>query len=89
MSKTRKVEIFSAGCPLCEETIQLVKSLACPSCEVQILDMNAPEAAARAKDLGIQTIPAVAIDGKLAACCSGGKGPNEADLRAAGLGTAL
>ncbi len=89
MSKTRKVEIFSAGCPLCEETIQLVKSLACPSCEVQILDMNAPEAAARAKDLGIQTIPAVAIDGNLAGCCSGGKGPNEADLRAAGLGTAL
>jgi hypothetical protein len=30
----REVEVFTAGCPLCEETVNLVKSLACPNCEL-------------------------------------------------------
>src|SRR5262245_4132950 len=30
----RKVEVFSAGCPACVETIELVKRVACPSCEI-------------------------------------------------------
>lgn len=47
--------------------------------------MKDSEAAARAKELGIRSIPAVAIDGKLADCCAG-RGPDEAALRAAGLG---
>jgi hypothetical protein len=28
---TRKIEVFSAGCPLCEDAVKLVNSLACPS----------------------------------------------------------
>jgi hypothetical protein len=39
----------------------------------------------RAKSLGIHSVPAVVIDGTLAACCAG-RGPDEATLRAAGLG---
>jgi hypothetical protein len=38
----RKVEVFSAGCPACEPVVELVKSIACPSCEVQVLDMKEP-----------------------------------------------
>ena len=34
MSARRKVEVFSAGCPACKETIELVNRVACPSCEV-------------------------------------------------------
>lgn len=45
----RKIEIFSAGCPACEPTVQLVKSIACPSCDVHVLDMNKPDAVAKAK----------------------------------------
>lgn len=41
--------------------------------------------ATRAKGLGIRAVPAVVIDGKLADCCTG-RGPEEATLRAAGLG---
>ena len=84
----RKVEVFSAGCSCCEETIALVKQIACSSCEVTIQDMQQPEIAARAKQLGVRSVPAVAIDGKLAGCCSG-RGPQEAALRAAGLGVSL
>jgi predicted DsbA family dithiol-disulfide isomerase len=47
--------------------------------------MNRAEVALRAKALGVRSVPAVVIDGKLAACCQG-QGPDEATLRAAGLG---
>jgi len=70
-----------AACPACEETVALVNRVACSSCEVSVLDMSQPEVAERAKSLGIQSVPAVAIDGKLASCCTG-HGPDEATLQA-------
>jgi glutaredoxin 3 len=88
MPNMRKVEIFSAGCACCHETIALVKKIACPSCEVTIHDMTKREIAERAKHLGVRSVPAVVIDGKLAGCCAG-RGPEEATLRTAGLGVAL
>jgi glutaredoxin 3 len=88
MEQKRKVEVFTAGCPACEPTVQLVKSIACPSCDVQVLDMHRPEVAAKAKQYGVTRVPAVAINGKLAGCCAG-TGPDEATLRAEGLGVPL
>ncbi len=85
MTAKRKIEIFSAGCPACADTIELVNRVACPSCEVSVLDMNRADVAARAKSLGVRSVPAVAIDGRLADCCAG-RGPQESVLRAAGLG---
>ena len=85
MTARRKIEVFSAGCALCEDTVEMVQNAACSSCEVIILDMNRPETAARARELGVQSVPAVAIDGVLAACCVG-RGVDEETLRAAGLG---
>ena len=88
MSTLRHIEIFSAGCSVCEDTITLVKQLACPSCEITILDMKDQPASTRAKTLGIRTIPAVVIDGQPAECC-GERGPSERFLQAAGIGTLL
>lgn len=85
MADKRKVEVFSAGCPACEETVALVKGIHCPSCDVTVLDMNDPAVAQRARGLGIRSIPAVVIDGRLADCCQG-RGPDEASLRAPGVG---
>ncbi|HFQ81907.1 MAG TPA: hypothetical protein ENK33_11125 [Desulfobacterales bacterium] len=84
----RKIEVFSAGCPLCEETIEMVNRLSCSSCQTEIVDMKDVKGAARARELNIRTVPAVAIDGKLAECCAG-KGPDEVILRGAGLGQAI
>jgi hypothetical protein len=81
----RKVEVFSAGCRVCEEAVQLVRSIACPSCDVSVLNMKDPKVAERAKARGIRSLPAIAVDGKLAACCSG-RGPDETALRSAGIG---
>lgn len=88
MSQKRKIEIFSAGCPACDEAIQMVERIACSSCETQVLDMNQPEIAARAKELGISRVPAIVIDGRLAECCTAG-GVDEQVLRAAGVGVPL
>lgn len=88
MADKRKVEVFSAGCPVCEEAIQLVRELACPSCEISVLDMNDTQVAKRAKSLGVRAVPAVAIEGKLADCCSG-SGIDAQALKQAGLGKPL
>jgi len=85
MRPKRKIEIFSAGCPACQETIDLANRLACPSCEVTVHDMNKPAIGRRARSLGIRSIPAVVIGGKPAECCAD-RGPDETTLRAAGLG---
>jgi glutaredoxin len=58
--------------------------MACPSCEVTVLDMHKTDVAKRAKSLGIRSVPAIVIDGKLADCCSG-RDPDEATLRASGV----
>jgi len=85
MKTKRQIEVFSAGCPACEETIKLVNSIACPSCVVTVLDMNDLSVASRAKSLGIRSVPSVLTDGQLAGCCAG-RGPDDVTLRSAGLG---
>ncbi len=84
MSK-RVIEIFSAGCGACGDAVELVNNMVCHSCEVSVLSMQDPSVSARAKTLGIRSVPAIVIDGKLADCCTG-RGVDEATLRAAGLG---
>lgn len=88
MADKRKIEIFSAGCPVCQNTIDLVNQLVCPSCDVDVLDMNNPDVAKRAEQLGVKSVPAVAVNGKLASCCTG-RGPSEVELREAGIGQPL
>jgi len=75
-----------SGCPVCETTITRIRELACPSCEIAVLDMYEADTAVRARGLGIKSVPAVVIDCELADCCDG-RGPDEDVLKAAGLGT--
>ncbi len=88
MSEKRQIEVFSAGCAVCEAAIATVRRIACESCEVTVLDMTDAAVADRAKSLGIQSVPAVVINGALADCCTN-RGIDEDVLRAAGLGRPL
>ncbi|MEQ9322654.1 MAG: thioredoxin family protein [Polyangiaceae bacterium] len=81
----RNIEIFSAGCSACTDAIELINRIVCGSCSVEVLDMNDDRVSARARDLGIRSVPAVVIDGELADCCASG-GIDEAALKAAGVG---
>lgn len=84
-NKSRKIQIFSAGCSMCDDVIRAVKAAACPSCAIEVLDMKSPDVKRKATGFGIKSVPAVVIDGKLADCCSG-SGVDVGVLSAAGLG---
>ncbi len=76
------IEIYSAGCATCKETIEMVKRVAGSDHEVKVHEMLHGDTAARAKKLGIRSLPAVVVNGKLASCCAG-RGPDEHLLREA------
>ncbi len=78
----KHIEIFSAGCPLCREFEEMVRGLGCGDCRITVRNMHDPADATRAKELGVATVPAVAIDGQLAACCTN-QGPDLEIIKAA------
>lgn len=90
MATKRKVEVFTADCPVCEPTVELVRKVACPSCEVIIYDLRegciTNECRDKVKLYGITRLPAVAVNGDLLDCCKVGP-VSENDLRAADVGT--
>lgn len=88
MGKT--IEVFIAGCPLCDEAVKTVQAVACLNCEVKVYDLRegcaTNECRALAARYGVQQVPSVVVDGKIAACCQA-EGVSEASLRALGVGT--
>ena len=82
MATRKKIEVFSAGCSVCKETIELVKRIAGSSHEVVIHDMHQSDVASEAKHYGVRSVPAIVVNGKLAGCCEG-RGPDEHVLRSA------
>ena len=83
---TRRIEIFSAGCPVCDEGTARVRALAGDDQEVVVHDLQGDAEAARlAAEHGIKAVPAVVVDGRLLACCRN-TGPTDDELVAAGVG---
>lgn len=87
----RIVEVFTAGCPLCSPVLELVKRTADSRCDIIAHNLAATAAGSpalrRARLLGVESLPAVAVNGTLLACCRGGSITPEA-LEAAGIGRA-
>jgi hypothetical protein len=85
----RKVEVFTAGCEICASTVEMVKSMACPSCDVVVYNVTDPaqkdEVMEKAKAYGVKALPAVAVNGQLLPCCQN-RGVSEQELRKAGVG---
>lgn len=88
MANTRTVEVFTADCPLCSDVATLVQDLACDSCDVRTVSLQEDDGERRAREVGVETVPAVAVNGTLADCCRG-SGVDEDLLRAAGVGQPL
>lgn len=84
MAEKRKIEVFSAGCALCHEVIDLVRREAGSTSEVIVRDMMDARFLARAEKFGIRSVPAVVIDGKVADGCTATEAVEL--LRDAGLG---
>jgi hypothetical protein len=71
MDSKRKVEVFSAGCTFCHEVIDVVRRKVGSSSQIVVHNMIDARSVARAEQLGIRSVPAVVIDGKLASCYTG------------------
>lgn len=73
MENKRTIEVFTAGCHVCQPTVDLVKGMACSSCEVTVYDLSNPcdtkECLEKLKTYGIKKLPAIAVNGKLLSCC--------------------
>ena len=66
MKGKRKIEVFSAGCQLCDETMKLVKeAVATCGCEVIERRCSDKELCAEAKQYGVRAMPSVVVDGKI------------------------
>jgi len=85
----RKVEVFTSGCFLCDEAVQLAQGLACPNCAVTVYNLADPCESKvcidKAKAYGVNAVPALVVDGKLVECCERNKVNREA-LVAVGIG---
>jgi len=82
---SRNVEVFSAGCTVCDDLVSWIGTLDIPrEIDVKVLDMNRPDVAGRARSLGLRAIPAVVIVGEVISCCK--YGWDEATLSAAIIG---
>jgi len=71
MAETRNIDVFSAGCALCHQVIDVVRREAGSTSEVIVRNMMDGRSLARAEKFGIRSVPAVVIDGRLASCCTG------------------
>ena len=62
-----KIEVFTAGCPLCSDTLKAVKeaSKEC-GCEITEHRCEGSECCEPAKSYDIKAVPSIVIDGKVA-----------------------
>lgn len=63
MSTKRTIEIFTAGCHLCAETVAAVKQ-AVSVCGCDVIEQNVSSDAARR--YGVRAVPTIVIDGQIA-----------------------
>jgi len=84
----RQIEVFTAGCAVCKPQVDAILAAACDRCDVLVHDLSSgDEGLTRlAARYGVNRLPAVVIDGRLASCCELGQ-PDLGVLRAAGLGS--
>jgi hypothetical protein len=83
----RQVEVFTAGCPICDPAVQLVQELACPDCDVTVYDVR-ESGMDKARQYGVTRVPTVVVNGTVAACCRGGE-VSRVQLQAGGIGQRL
>ena len=69
----RQIEIFTAGCPVCEPVVHLVRETACENCEITIHNLSeqceSKICVRKMEEYGVKRLPAIAVNGKLIGCC--------------------
>ena len=66
MADKRKIEVFTAACSLCEDTVRLVKD-AVASCGCEVIERRCPpkQMCEEGKAYGVRAMPSVVVDGAI------------------------
>ena len=66
MAEKRKIEVFTAGCSLCEDTLQLVRD-AVSSCGCEVIERHCPpkQMCEEGRAYGVRAMPTVVVDGAI------------------------
>ena len=66
MAQKRRIEVFTAGCSLCSDTLRLVKQ-AVASCSCEVIERKCPPGGmcAEGKEYGVRAMPTVVVDGSI------------------------
>lgn len=60
------IEVFTAGCPLCRETIEIIEKAMCPECRLTEYNILQEEASAtKAEEYGIRSVPTTVVNGDI------------------------
>ncbi len=69
----KQIEIFTAGCPVCEPVVQLVKETANNQHEITIHNLSSQceskICVQKMEEYGVKRLPAIAVNGQLIGCC--------------------
>lgn len=60
-----RIQIFSGGCKLCKDTMNIVEVGKCKDCGMEILDVNKKGNKELVRRYGITAVPSIVIDGKI------------------------
>lgn len=87
----RKIEVFTAGCPVCKPVVELVQSMACSNCEVEVYDLSRqtdPEFYTdKLKQYKVTVLPTIIVNGEKVDIAEGGI--TREQLSQAGVGQSI
>ena len=62
------VEVFVANCPLCEETLKIVREAICPECSIKVYNLYEKcedlTCVKKAEEYGVRAVPTIVVDGQ-------------------------
>ena len=66
MAGKRKIEVFTAGCSLCDDTLRLVKD-AVASCGCEVVERRCPpqQMCEESKAYGVRAMPTLVVNGAI------------------------
>jgi Thioredoxin domain len=59
------IQIFSGGCALCRDVVDIVELGKCKDCKMEVLDIGRRENAELTRRYDISAVPSIVIDGKI------------------------
>lgn len=67
MATKRTIEVFTAGCPICSDTLKLVRD-AVNGCGCEVIERrcSGDDCCGEAKEYGIKTVPTIVVNGVIA-----------------------